>query len=63
VKFTKIIGEIRQIRGIRVQKSACLNNYIAIGFTNNANFGQKSTCVEQRILGLELLARNEVGLR
>jgi hypothetical protein len=55
VNFTKIIGEIHQIRGIRVKKSACRNNYIVMGFTNTANFGQKSAFVEKRILDLELL--------
>jgi hypothetical protein len=55
VNFTKIIGEIRQIRGIRVKKSACRNIYIAMSSTNTANFGQKSAFVEKRILDLELL--------
>jgi len=57
VNFTKIIGEIRQIRGIRVKKSACRNIYIAMGSTNTANFGQKSAFVEKRILDLELLPK------
>jgi hypothetical protein len=60
VNFTKIIGEIRQIRDTRVKKSACRNIYIAMGSTNTTNFGQKSAFVEKRILDLELLEKCQV---